>query len=168
MSLLLPESGLIFWMLLSFGVVFVVLAKYGFPIITRMVDERKAYIDRSLDEAREANRQLSTVRQQGEQLMAEAGREQARILREAMQERDRIVAEARQQAGEVARKELEEARELIRQEKETAIRDIRKELAVLSVGIAEKIIRERLDNETEQMAMIDRMLDEVVSRQLVN
>ena len=32
MSLLLPDSGLLFWMLLSFGVVFVVLAKYGFPV----------------------------------------------------------------------------------------------------------------------------------------
>ena len=35
MSLLLPDSGLIFWMLLSFGIVFAVLAKYGFPVIIR-------------------------------------------------------------------------------------------------------------------------------------
>ena len=41
MSLLLPDSGLLFWMLLSFGVVFVVLAKYGFPVITKMVEERR-------------------------------------------------------------------------------------------------------------------------------
>ena len=45
MSLLLPDSGLLFWMLLSFGVVFVVLAKYGFPVITKMVEGRKTYID---------------------------------------------------------------------------------------------------------------------------
>ena len=49
MSLLLPDSGLLFWMLLSFGVVFVVLAKYGFPVITKMAEERRAYIDQSLD-----------------------------------------------------------------------------------------------------------------------
>ena len=48
MSLLLPDSGLLFWMLLSFGVVFVVLAKYGFPVITKMVEGRKTYIDQSL------------------------------------------------------------------------------------------------------------------------
>ena len=41
MSLLLPDSGLLFWMLLSFGVVFVVLAKYGFPVITKMVEGRR-------------------------------------------------------------------------------------------------------------------------------
>ena len=45
MSLLVPDSGLLFWMLLSFGIVFFVLAKFGFPIITKMVDERKQYID---------------------------------------------------------------------------------------------------------------------------
>ena len=81
MSLLLPDSGLLFWMLLSFGVVFAVLAKYGFPVITRMVEERKAFIDRSLSEAHEANRQLSELRRQGEQLIAEANKEQGRILR---------------------------------------------------------------------------------------
>ena len=44
MSLLMPDSGLIFWMLLSFGVVFFVLAKFGFPVITQMVEKRKEYI----------------------------------------------------------------------------------------------------------------------------
>ena len=37
MSLLLPDSGLLFWMFLSFGIVFVILAKYGFPVIIKMV-----------------------------------------------------------------------------------------------------------------------------------
>ena len=57
MSLLLPESGLLFWMLLSFGIVFAVLAKYGFPIIIKMVEDRKVYIDQSLQVAKEANEQ---------------------------------------------------------------------------------------------------------------
>ena len=55
MSLFTPDVGLIFWMLLSFGIVFFVLAKWGFPVITRMVDDRKRFIDQSLEAAREAN-----------------------------------------------------------------------------------------------------------------
>ena len=39
MSLLLPDSGLLFWMVVAFGIVFVILAKYGFPIIIKMVEE---------------------------------------------------------------------------------------------------------------------------------
>ena len=99
MSLLLPDSGLLFWMLLSFGVVFVVLAKYGFPVITKMVEGRKTYIDQSLEVAREANAQLSKLKEESEALIAAANKEQGRILREAMHERDKIIVEARKQAG---------------------------------------------------------------------
>ena len=76
MSLLLPDSGLLFWMLLSFGVVFVVLAKYGFPVITKMVEGRKTYIDQSLEVAREANAQLSKLKEESEALIAAANKEQ--------------------------------------------------------------------------------------------
>ena len=46
MGLLQPESGLLFWMLLSFIVVFVILAKYGFPVITKMVEERRGFVEK--------------------------------------------------------------------------------------------------------------------------
>ena len=161
MSLLLPDSGLLFWMLLSFGVVFVVLAKYGFPVITKMVEGRKTYIDQSLEVAREANAQLSKLKEESEALIAAANKEQGRILREAMHERDKIIVEARKQAEAAAQKELDEVKKQIQQEK--AIRDIRRQVAVLSVDIAEKIIRKNLDEKHEQMEMIDRMLDEVLA-----
>ena len=70
MSLLVPDSGLLFWMLLSFGIVFFVLAKYGFPVIIKMVNERKEYIDRSLVVAKEANEQLANLKAEGETIMA--------------------------------------------------------------------------------------------------
>ena len=54
-AILTPDLGLLFWMLLAFAVVFFVLAKYGFPAITGMVEERKKYIDESLKKAHEAS-----------------------------------------------------------------------------------------------------------------
>ena len=54
MGLLQPESGLLFWMVISFGVVFVLLAKFGFPVITRMVEERRVYVEKSLEAAKQA------------------------------------------------------------------------------------------------------------------
>ena len=98
MSLLVPDSGLLFWMLLSFGIVFFVLAKYGFPVIVKMVNERKEYIDRSLVVAKEANEQLANLKAEGETIMAKAHEEQARILNEAAATRDRIIKEAKEQA----------------------------------------------------------------------
>lgn len=161
MSLLTPDSGLLFWMVIVFGIVFVILAKYGFPVIVRMVDERKEYIDKSLQAARRANEQLVGVKAESEAILARAREEQARILNEALATRERIVKEARTQAQVEGQKLLDEAKKQIQTEKDSAISDIRRQVAVLSVDIAEKILRKNLDNEKEQMAMIDRLLDEI-------
>lgn len=164
MSLLLPDSGLIFWMILSFGIVLGVLWKFGFPIITKMVNDRKAFIDQSLEVAKEANAQLARLKEEGENIMINANKEQGRILKEALQERNKIINEARQQASVAAQKELNEVKKQIQAEKEEAIRDIRREVAMLSVDIAEKVLRKQLSEDDEQMGMIDRMLDEVLNR----
>ena len=164
MSLLLPDSGLLFWMLLSFGIVFVVLAKYGFPVITKMVEGRKTYIDQSMAVAREANAQLSKLKEESEQLVAAANKEQGRILREAMHERDKIIVEARKQAEVAAQKELDEVRRQIQLEKEEAIRDIRRQVAMLSVDVAEKILRKDLTGEKEHVELIERLLDEMIRK----
>ena len=153
MSLLVPDSGLLFWMLLSFGIVFFVLAKYGFPVIVKMVNERKEYIDRSLVVAKEANEQLANLKAEGETIMAKAHEEQARILNEAAATRDRIIKEAKEQARIEGDKMMEEVKRQIQAEKEDAIRDIRRQVAVLSVDIAEKVLRKNLDDENKQTAM---------------
>jgi len=160
--LLKPELGLVFWMLLCFGVVFFILAKYGFPVIIKMVNERKDYIEKSLDAAREANNQLALVKSESEEILTNAKKEQARILAEAAQTRDRIISEAKEQAKAEGRKELEEIRVQIQAEKNEAIKDIRRQVAVLSVDVAEKVLRHELDNKTDQMKMIDRLLDEAM------
>jgi len=56
MSLLTPEPGLVFWMLISFGMVLFVLNEYGFPVILKMVDQRKTYIEESLVSAQKSTR----------------------------------------------------------------------------------------------------------------
>lgn len=164
MSLLLPDSGLIFWMILSFGIVLIILWKFGFPIITKMVDDRKTYIDQSLEVAKEANAQLARLKEEGELIIANANKEQGRILKEALREKEKIILDARHQADGIVQKELEEVKKQIQAEKDDAIRDVRRQVALLSVDIAEKILRKNLSSEGQQMDMIDRMLDEVLSQ----
>lgn len=158
--LLQPEAGLLFWMLLSFGVVFAVLAKFGFPIITKMVEDRNAYIEKSLDAAKEANKQLAQIKEQSEAILASARDEQVKILKDAESTRTRLISESKELARAEGLKELDELRKQMKLEKEDAIKDIRRQVADLSVDIAEKIIRNNLNSNTEQMAMIDRLIDE--------
>ena len=75
--------------------------------------------------------------------------------------RERIIHEAREQARMEGEKLMTEVRHQIQMEKEDAIRDIRRQVAILSVDIAEKVLRKNLDTDQEQMQMIDRMLDEL-------
>ncbi len=161
MSLLLPDAGLLFWMVLSFGVVFFILAKWGFPVIVKMVNERKEYIDQSMKVAEEANRQLANIKAEGEAVLTEAREQQMKILDEAAQTREKMIAEAKEEARKEAQKELDEAKKQIQIEKEAAIAEVRSQIVVLSVDIAEKVIRAQLKDPEDQMAMIERMLNEI-------
>lgn len=160
-AILTPDLGLLFWMLLAFLVVFVLLAKYGFPVITKMVEERKNYIDESLSKAREANERLAGIQQESERLLGEARQRQAEILRQAKETGDSIVKEARNKAQTEGVKILEEAKAQIAVEKENALKEIRQTVATLSVEIAEKVMRQKLENNAEQQELIRRMIDEV-------
>lgn len=163
MGLLTPDPGTVFWMIIIFGVVFFILAKYAFPVIIGMVEERKNYIDQSLEAARQANEQLAQVREETDRMLKEARDEQTRILKEASQTRDRVIKEARVRAQLEAQKALEETRLQIVAEKESALNDIRQQVAILSVDVAEKILRKDLKSDQEQLELVNRMIDEMVA-----
>ena len=166
MNLVTPDFGLLFWMVVIFGLVFFLLAKFGFPIITDMVDKRSAKIAQSLKDADEIEARMASWKQEHAQMMEEVRREQSAILREATETKARIVADARAQAKAEADKILAEAKQQIAAEKESALRDVRKEVALLSVQVAEKVLREELKDEGSQRAFIDKLVDEASEAKL--
>lgn len=159
-SLLTPSPGLLFWMLIAFGVVLFVLAKYGFPVITKMVEDRKQYIDESLLKAREANEKLANINNECEMLMKQTRERQATILKEAMATREAIIKEAQQTATLESQKILEAAKEQIKAEKDNAVRDIREQVVILSTQITAKVLRKKLDDKDKQQGYINSLLDE--------
>ena len=163
MDLLIPSTGLLFWMSLTFLVVLFILWKFGFPVITSMVKERKAFIDDSLRQAREANERLANIQKEGESILQEAREKQAQILKEAAETRDAIVEKAQVKAREEGARLINDAKAEIEQEKKAAIADIRRQVAELSVEIAEKVLRQNLKGDKAQMDFIDRMLNDVSS-----
>lgn len=160
-SILTPDLGLLFWMLLAFLVVFFVVAKFGFPAIIGMVENRKQYIDESLKKAHEASERLANIQKEGESMLQEARQKQAQILKEAADTRDAIVAQAQEKAREEGNRLIAEAKSEIESQKQAAISEIRAQVAELSVKVAEKILRKELDSDAKQMETIDRLLDEV-------
>lgn len=162
MNLMLPDSGLIFWMTIIFAIVFFVLAKFGFPIITGMVEKRNRRIKDSLEAARIAEEALAGLRQEQERIISETRAEQVRIIKEAAAERERMMAQAQMRAQEEAGKILEDAKARIEEEKEAALREVRREVALMSLAVAEKVVRKELESDSAQKELTDRLIDTVM------
>ncbi len=160
MELFTPDIGLIFWMLIPFGLVFFVLAKYAWPVILKGVEKRAAFIDESLQAAKEANDRLAGIKEESEHILSEAKKEQLCLLKDGADMREQMIKEAKQQAAVEADKIIQEARVAIRKEKEEAIRDVRAQVAELSIGIAEKVLRRNLDNKQAQVELVNKLIDE--------
>ena len=158
MDLMIPDSGLLFWMTIIFAIVFFVLAKFGFPIITGMVEKRSKRISDSLEAARIAEDALAHLEQEKERLVSETRAEQARLMQEAAAERDRMIAQAQEQARAEAQMIMDDARERINEEKEAAMKEIRNEVAKVSLAIAEKVVRKELSSDASQKHLIDDLI----------
>lgn len=161
MNLMLPDSGLLFWMTIIFAIVLFILAKFGFPMITGMVEKRNRRINDSLEAARRAEEAIASLNEEQERIMAQTRAEQARLMKEASQERERMMAKAAQDAREEAQKIMEEARVRINEEKEAALRDVRREVALLSLAVAEKVVRKELSTEEGRNELVDKLVDEL-------
>ena len=168
MSLITPDFGLLFWMVVIFGLVFFLLAKFGFPVITKAVQTRSDHIADSLKAADEAQARLAGLAEEQAKMIEETRLEQSRILKEASESRERIIAQAKEEAAAEAAKLLEHAKVEIAAERESAIRDIRRQVAMISVEVAEKIVRKDLEGDEAQQGLIDRMVDEAAQAQIPN
>lgn len=162
-SILTPDLGLLFWMLLAFLLVFFLLSKFGFPAIIGMVEKRKKYIDESLSKAQKAAAQLENIKQESESMLQEARGKQAAILKEAAATREAIVAQAQEKAREESARIINDAKAEIESQKQAAISEIRQQVAALSVEISEKVLRQKLNTDKAQMDYINQMLDEVTA-----
>lgn len=148
-------------MVLSFCVVFFLLAKFGFPVIVKAINERKEFIEMSLLSAKQANERLANIQAESEKLLAEAKAQQKDIITGAIQEKQRIVQAAQAEAQTSANQMIEEARQSIQAEKERALQEVRKEVASLALDIAEKVIGERMQDEATQRKTIEKLIDKL-------
>ena len=164
MSLITPDFGLLVWMTLIFGIVFFVLAKWGFPMITGSVEKRAQRINDSIKEAKEAEEKLRNLAGEQSRMIEETRQEQSRILKEAAASRDSIVEQAKVQAREEAARILDQARTQIAAEKESALRDVRKDVAMVAVSVAEKVLKKSLADSGDQAGLVDRLMEEISSR----
>ena len=161
MGLVTPNPGTIFWMLIIFGIVLFVLRKFAWKPILNALKEREESIANALNSAEEAKREVANLKADNDKIIAEARQEKNAILKVAKEMKDKIIIEAKEKAMQETARSIELAQRQIQSEKDAAINDLKKQVAELSVMIAEKVLKKELTSKTEQEKMVDGLVDDI-------
>ncbi len=164
MELFTPEFGLIFWMFVSFAIIFLILWKLAQRAIMNMVDERANLIDKGVEYAQNAKKQLDNAEVEAGKVIGEARRKEADILREADRMRSQIIEDARADARKAADKELDQAKLQIEQARKEAEQNIRDEVSQFALSIAQKVVRNQMADKGAQAKLVDQLLNEIETK----
>jgi F-type H+-transporting ATPase subunit b len=159
MDLVTPGFGLIFWTAITFIFLLIILRKFAWKPILGAVSEREEGIKNALNEADKARQEMENLKSDNELILKEARAEREALLKDARSIKDKMIADAKDDATNQANKIVEQAKASIESEKQAALTELRNQVAELSVGIAEKVIKEELSNKDKQIALIDKMLE---------
>lgn len=161
MNLITPEFGLLFWQTITFLFLLLLLGKFAWKPIMSSLHEREETIENALKSAELARQEMARLRSDNERLLDEARAERDAMMKKAQQIADSIVEEAKNKAAAESNRIVESARAAILSERQAAIDDIRKQVAVLSVEIAEKLIRQQLKGEPQQRQLVDQFIKDI-------
>ena len=154
-----PGIGLLFWMTLTFIILLFLLAKFAWKPILNAVNDREVTIIDALNQAKLAKQEMTQLKEDNERILREARAERDGILKEARDMKDKIVNQAKDSAKVEGEKMMEAARQSIQTEKNAAMADIKTQIGTLSVSIAENILKEKLDNDGAQNALVENILN---------
>jgi F-type H+-transporting ATPase subunit b len=161
MQLVTPGIGLIFWMLVSFSLVLYVLGKYAWKPIMKGIHQREDSIEKALEAANEAKKEMLQLKAGNEQLLRDAKDERDALMRDARKMKEAILEEARAKGAEESARIIENARENIQFEKMAAINDLKNQIASISIEIAEKLIGKELEDKEQQHLLTERLLKDI-------
>jgi len=161
MGLLTPDTGTIIWTFLGFLVAFLILKKFAWKPMLKAIKERDNSIANALNAAEKAKKEVSRLEASNEKILLEARLEREKIIKEARELKESIISDAKNLAKIESKKMVDEARESIKNEKIAAINDLRKQVAELSISIAEKVLTSELADEDKHKELIDRTLRDV-------
>lgn len=160
MRLLTPEFGLIFWMVVGFGILFLILSKFAWKPILAGIKERENSIEESLRQAEKARAEMSQLVAKNEELLNQAKEERNKILHEAREAADRLKNEIVTKAQKDAEEKIQAAFREIEIQKKAAIVEVKNTVGNMALEIAEKVIRKELKSSTEHVEFVTKLAKE--------
>ena len=153
--------GLFFWQTIIFVILIFLLRKFAWSPILKAVNDREQGIKDALDSAEAAKKEMQSLQADNEKIMKEARAERDSLLKEARGLKNSMISQAKDEAKSEAQKIIESANEAILNEKNAAVSDIKKQVASLSIEIAEKLLKEKLSDDNKQMKIVEDLIKDV-------
>ena len=161
MELIKPSFGLIFWMLIGFGILFFILAKFAWPVILKAIRNRETFIEKQITEAERVREDMKNLKSEHVDLMRQAKEERDRILADARKLKEKMIEETKVECEKATQNMIIEAREQIKNEKMKAMFDIKNEGGILCIEISEKILSQELSDKEKQENYIKKCLNDI-------
>jgi F-type H+-transporting ATPase subunit b len=161
MELVKPGLGLIFWMTITFSIVLFILSKFAWKPILNSIREREDSINNALNSAEEARKQMSALKADNEKLLNQARAERDLMLKEANEMKENIIAQAKKSAEEEGHKIIVKANASIESAKINAMNELKTQVAVLSVDLAEKVLRKKMEDRAQQESFVNENLKSI-------
>jgi len=154
------DPGLFVWTIITFMVLFFVLAKFAWKPLIKMLQEREEMIRDSLDDAEKAKTELEHLNEESEAIMTKARAEAQTILANGKAAAEKVKEDTIAKAKEQAIKIIKKTEKQIQIEKDKAIADIKQEVVNLSLSVAKKLINKNL-NDADNKSLIEETLKKV-------
>ncbi|MAJ89923.1 MAG: ATP synthase F0 subunit B [Flavobacteriales bacterium] len=152
------DPGLIIWTTIIFTLLLIVLKKFAWKPILKAVDERNLSIEEALKAAEKAKKEMEKLNADNERILDEAKLERDALLKEARDIKERVIVEAKEKANVEADKIITSARKQIVNEKMKAVTELKNSVAVLSIDIAERVLKSELKDKQTQEEFISKVL----------
>ncbi len=158
MELIMPGLGVIFWMTVAFAVVLYILRKFAWKPILSTIKTREDNIRRSLARAEKIEKEVAELNETKERIISETNDEKVNIIEQAKKAKEEILTEAKYEANQERERMIEEAKKTIDVERKKVQAQLKKEIAGLSIDMAEKILtRELSDKQKHKNLVLDNL-----------
>jgi F-type H+-transporting ATPase subunit b len=158
MDLIIPGSGLIIWQIIGFSILLYVLAKFAWKPILSALEERENSIDEALKSAEIARNEMANLKAENEKIIQEAKIERDEMLLKASATAKQMVEEAKEKAQEEGAKMIENAKAAIQAEKQAALEEVKVQVGVLSLNIAEKLLKRNFSEDAAQQTLVEELV----------
>lgn len=160
-SVIKPDFGLLFWTTIIFGLFWFMIGRFAFRPIAQALKKREDDIQSSLDEAKKAREEMANLKAENEALLAEARIERAKILKEAKEAAANFEEEERGKTKAKMQKMIADAKEVIENQRMAAVIDVKNQIGLMSIEIAEKLIKKELKGDKAQDKFVNDLVDDL-------